>query len=402
MDPHYQLDLLGGLIQRDIAIEVVAGDSMAQAEVVKAKNVTYLNFRGDQNPRAPALVKMARVLKYYARLLQYAMTTDSRVFHIQWPNKFKYFDRTWLNLFYKCLGKKLVFTAHNVNAGVRDGTDSFLNRFTLRCQYCMADHIIVHTSRLKQELVDSFRQPPGKISVIPHGLNTVVLGHSQTRQSARQSLGLGPRQKVLLFFGNILPYKGLEHLIAALGLLVVQGWTDLRVIIAGRASANQAYWQSIQDRIRKGRLEAYLLQKIEFIPDSAIEILFKAADGLVLPYKYSTQSGPLFIAYAYGLPVIATDVGSFREDVVELKTGLICQPENPDDLASAIRRYFESSLYRDLDHRRQIIQDYANERYSWTKVGQMTAEVYSQVLPDGHGRKPQPVNPDTLKANKTI
>jgi glycosyltransferase involved in cell wall biosynthesis len=99
-----------------------------------------------------------------------------------------------------------------------------------------------------------------------------------------------------------------------------------------------------------------------------------------MPYRNIFQSGVLFLAYRFGLPVIATDVGSLREDVIEGKTGHICKPEDPDDLAKTIGRYFASDLFKDLENRRQQIRDYAHQRYSWSRIGEMTRKVYEKVM----------------------
>jgi glycosyltransferase involved in cell wall biosynthesis len=88
----------------------------------------------------------------------------------------------------------------------------------------------------------------------------------------------------------------------------------------------------------------------------------------------------LFLAYSFGLPVIASDVGSLREDVVEGETGFICRPEDPLDLAKKIERYFASSLYRNLDSRRGQIREYIQERHSWDAVGERTRSVYAEAL----------------------
>ena len=115
-----------------------------------------------------------------------------------------------------------------------------------------------------------------------------------------------------------------------------------------------------------------MIERIEYVPDADTEIYFKAADVLVLPYVHIFQSGVLFLGYNFGLPVIASDVGSLREDIVEGKTGFVCKPRDPVDLAKSIETYFSSELYRHLDARRQEIRDFANERYSWTRVGEIT------------------------------
>jgi glycosyltransferase involved in cell wall biosynthesis len=101
---------------------------------------------------------------------------------------------------------------------------------------------------------------------------------------------------------------------------------------------------------------------------------------VVIPYVEIFQSGVPFLSYSFGLPVIATDVGSLRNDVLEGKTGFLCRAKDPADLARAIRTYFASDLYRDLEMRRSEIREFANKRNSWTKVGEILTGVYRQEL----------------------
>ena len=77
---------------------------------------------------------------------------------------------------------------------------------------------------------------------------------------------------------------------------------------------------------------------------------------------------------------IATDVGSFGEDIIEARTGFVCKPSDPNDLALAIQKYFDSDLFRELEQRRQEIRDYALSRHSWEAVGELTRNVYSGLL----------------------
>ena len=103
----------------------------------------------------------------------------------------------------------------------------------------------------------------------------------------------------------------------------------------------------------------------------------------MLPYRHIYQSGVLFLGHSFGLPVLAADVGSLKDDIVEGKTGFVFRPEDPVDLAKAIERYFASDLYANLDSRRQEIRDYATERHSWDVVGQMTMSVYAGLASPG-------------------
>src|SRR5207237_8845369 len=152
---------------------------------------------------------MRRVLIYYLRLIVYAATAKPKLFHILWNNKFQLFDRTLLILYYKLLGKKIVLTAHNVNAGKRDSNDSWLNRLSLKIQYNLSNHVFVHTNGMKQELISDFRIPAGKISVIPFGINNTVPNTSLPTADAKRHLGTRKDNKTLLFFGNIAAYKGI-------------------------------------------------------------------------------------------------------------------------------------------------------------------------------------------------
>ena len=325
--------------------------------------------------------KVARVIAYYLRLICYAAAADPKVFHILWNNRFELFDRTVLTLYYRLLGKRLVLTAHNVNAGKRDGNDCWLNRFSLATQYRLVHHIFVHTDKMKRELALEFKVPGAKATVIPYGINNKVPDTALTSWEAKERLGLKRSDKALLFFGGITPYKGLEYAVRAVAELATSR-KDYRLIIAGRPRDDMAYWKSIEKEIAINRLNGQVIVRSEFIPDEDIEVYFKAADVLILPYTYIFQSGVLFLGYSFGLPVIAADVGSLREEIIEGQTGFLFDAENADDLADVIQSYFQSDLFNELDERRQWIRQYANDRYSWAKVAVATKTIYSELVED--------------------
>ena len=127
---HYLYGLVTGLAPiAELELEVVDSDR-AEGLFDGYKNVALFNLRGDQNPNRGPFEKAVRVLTYYYRLIKYAASTRSQIFHIQWLNKFEFFDRTVLIFYYKLLRKRLVFTAHNVNQAQRDGRPSFLDRLS--------------------------------------------------------------------------------------------------------------------------------------------------------------------------------------------------------------------------------------------------------------------------------
>jgi glycosyltransferase involved in cell wall biosynthesis len=376
-DKPYALGMGAALAAHGIRVDFIGSDEVDGPELCSPR-VNFLNLRGNQRRDAAYLVKAGRVLRYYGRLLRYAVSAEPRVFHILWNNYFELFDRVPLMLFYRALGRRVVFTAHNVNARKRDANDTFLNRLTLKIQYSLAQHIFVHTEKMKAELMADFGAAEEKVTIIPFGINNTLPNTSLTREEARRHFGLEARHKTLLFFGNIAPYKGLEHLVAALGALAKTD-PDYRLIIAGAVKNCAEYWKEIEKQVDEQGVRNLLLERIGFIPDDQAEKYFKAADVLLLPYNHVFQSGVLFLGYSFGVPIIATDVGSLREDILEGKTGFVCRPQDPVDLARSIEVYFASDLFRHLESRRPEIQRFANERYSWSKVAELTGKVYSSL-----------------------
>jgi D-inositol-3-phosphate glycosyltransferase len=223
--------------------------------------------------------------------------------------------------------------------------------------------------------------------VIPFGVNDTVPNTALTRNEARSRVGLDCSHKVLLFFGNIAPYKGLEHLVGALDRLG-RSCPECRLVIAGRPKGFESYWSNIQQDIDARGLTSKVVSRIEYVPDDELEVYFKAADVLVLPYLSVFQSGVLFLGYGFGLPAIVSDVGSLAHDVEEGSTGLVCRPGDADDLARTIERYFDSDLYESLEFRRQTICRLMSERHSWETVGAVTKRVYESLL--GSSENPAP------------
>jgi glycosyltransferase involved in cell wall biosynthesis len=377
-DRPYALGLVASLVARGLVVDLVGSDDLRAPEVCENERVRFLNLRGDQRPDASAWTKVRRLVLYYLRLIRYSWASEAPLFHILWNNKLEWFDRTLLQLYYRACGRRLVMTLHNVNREARDGTDTRLNRWTLRVQYRLSDHLFVHTRRMQAELERDYGVPGDKVTVIPFGINSTVPDTALTGTEARRRLGLSASDKIVLFFGNIAPYKGLQYLIDAMPRLA-ETLPECRLVIAGRPKP-ESHWRDLKQRIDALRLGARVLARIEYVPDAETEIYFKAADVLALPYVHVFQSGVLSLAYNFGLPVIAADVGSLKEDVAEAVTGFVCPPSDAAALVAALQRYFAHELYRDLSNRRGQIQRLGRELYSWDIVARLTSESYLRLL----------------------
>ena len=378
-DRPYAFGMAMALIARGMCLDVIGSKEVESPEMYTTPRLNFLKLQADPRQRVN-LARSCFASRFYVRLLRYAATTKAKIFHILWNNKVQFFDRTLLMLYYKMLGKKIVFTAHNVNAGKRDGNDSFLNRLTLKAQYRIADHIFVHTELMKKELLQEFGVKSSAVTVIPFGINNSVPNTDLTPAEAKQRLGIENGTKTVLFFGSIRPYKGLERLVPAF-LKVAEHNPDYRLIIAGQVRKGcEQYLQNILQEVDAHPSRDQVIKMLHFVPDSETELYFKAADVVVLPYVEIFQSGVLFLAYSFGLPAVVSDIGSFRDDVVEGENGFLYDPQDPNSLARTIEKYFASNLYANLDKRREGICAAALQAHSWETVGRITRGVYEQLL----------------------
>jgi D-inositol-3-phosphate glycosyltransferase len=387
IDRPYVFGLAMELISKGAALDVIGSDGLDFPEFHGKARLNFLNLQGSQRADVALFRKVFRLSMYYAKLIRYGATAKPKIFHILWNNKFEMFDRTLLTLYFRLLRKKIILTVHNVNQGKRDSRDTYLNRLTLRIQYRMADHIFVHTESGKLELGEEFSVPGARVTVIPFGINNAVPNTNLSRSEAKQRLGIEDDKKAILFFGRITRYKGLEYLIAAFRDVLARS-EDYRLIIAGRPENDyQRYWSAIQEGIQEEVRRGRILLRTDHIPDGEIEVYFKAADVLVLPYRRIYQSGVLFLGYSFGLPILAADLDALKDEIVEGKTGFVFKSEDPVDLARAIEEYFASDLFKGLADRRQQIRDFATERHSWDVVGQMTMHVYANSLRESSSKK---------------
>ena len=326
-----QTDYLYGIVSglsaiQSLEIEVVDSDS--SVGVVDAfPRTTLFNLRGDNLSPQSLFAKAWYIDKYYLRLIWYTAHTRSEIFHIQWENSISLIDRTVLILYYKMFDKKLVHTAHNIYKDDRDGRATFLSWISLKIMYHLMDCIIVHTQKMKEELCSLFNLSPEKVVVIPHGINNRIPRRGLSQKEAREKLGIESTAHAILFFGQIDEYKGVEKLIDAASLLVREN-PEIVLIIAGKPKRELKYAEKLKSQAANNLPGKNVLFRLQFIPVDEVETYFAAADCLVLPYKKIFQSGVIFLAYRFGLPIIATDVGSFHEDVIDGVTGFICKPDD--------------------------------------------------------------------------
>ena len=252
-DRPYALGLAQSLADEGISLDFISSDFLESVDLRANPRVRVLNLRGDMNPDAPTLSKVGRVLRYYLRLIRYAFSAEPKIFHILWNNKVELIDRTIMIWYYRLCGRRIVMTVHNVNIRKRDGNDNAVNRMTLRMQYRACEHLFVHTERMKRDLVDDFSVSAAKVSIIPFGINSTVPDTGISSKEARARFDLSSDEQVLLFFGNIAPYKGVEFLVDAMES-IEHRLPRVRLIIAGRPKGAESYWKGLEERIEASGL----------------------------------------------------------------------------------------------------------------------------------------------------
>ncbi|KAF0195979.1 MAG: glycosyl transferase group 1 [Bacteroidetes bacterium] len=330
-------------------------------------------------PRSsPLYVKATNTLRFYFLQIWFLISKKRRVVHFQWLDRFIYIDRIILPLVARLSGHRVVLTVHNINAGKRDNRDSFGNRISLKILYHLAHRLIVHTAKSKEELMAEFPVKESKIAVIKHGMNNRVTISGLDTREARKRLQIGENEKVVLFFGNIDYYKGLDILLDSFSELPDGFLSETRLLIAGNSKSPE-YSSIIGDKINAQRIKDRVTASFGYIRDEDVEMYFMAADCIVLPYRNIYQSGVVFMAYTFGLPLIVADIGNFRNDIVEGKTGYLINMEEPGQVSKTLMKYFESEMYRNLPETREDIKKWAWQNYSWDAIGAETRKVYESI-----------------------
>jgi glycosyltransferase involved in cell wall biosynthesis len=215
--------------------------------------------------------------------------------------------------------------------------------------------------------------------VVLMGINNLVPKTGITQTEARRKLGIAENAHVVLFFGYINQYKGTDVLLDAVARMANDD-PALTLLLAGQYKCSPAYRQTIETLIAHISPTIPVKTYFEYVATERVEEFFAAADCVALPYRSIFQSAVIFLAYRFGVPLVAADVGSFREDILEGETGFLCPPNDAPALAAAIRTYFSSKLFLQKAQTRTRIAQWAEEKYSWNAIGKRTAGIYSNLL----------------------
>lgn len=267
----------------------------------------------------------------------------------------------WFNFALPLLGDHpLVLTVHDVTKHVGERNRQPQWSFDSGCY--RARERIVHAPQVKELLLQRLSIPSSTVHVIPH----ILIGDSSETVGAN----VRDEEPLVLFFGRIWEYKGLDYLIRAEPFITSQV-PQARIAIAGQGEDFGRYRRMM---IHPERFIIYN----EYTSDEKRAELFRRASVVVLPYIEASQSGVIPIAYRFGKPVVATTVGGLPDMVDHGQTGYLVPPRDATALAESIVLLLQSKELRSRfgeNGRRKVNTECAPER-----VGRMTRLVYHQAV----------------------
>lgn len=242
---------------------------------------------------------------------------------------------TWLSLMPSLVGRRPVLvTVHDAFRHPGDTQSSIMPLAVTDLFHRQATRLIVHGESIRALLTQRSKRPNSEIDIVPHP------ALRRYTEIARRE-GLPPRNADgrfrLLFFGRIMTYKGLPHLLDALDILGPDH-PEIELTIAG----NGPGYDDVEDRLEAPSIH---LQR-GFVPEAEVARLFMETDLVVLPYVEASQSGILAMAAAFGRPVLVTDVGELGEIARATGMGLIVPPADSGALALAIQKVMKDDRLR--------------------------------------------------------
>lgn len=254
-------------------------------------------------------------------------------------------------------GRPAVATLHNLVP--HDRSHRVLQPLLVRLLRRM-DAIVVHSAAMRETLLDRVAVRPEAVHVMPHPVEPKLGVAGPTREQARSLLGIPADAPLVLAFGAIRAYKGLDVALAALGHL-----PDVHLLVAGEPWGP---WEPYAATARRLGVAGRLHERLGFIPDGEVATLFAAADLAVYPYlNFEAASGAAATAIAHGTPLVASRLGGFPELV---GPDALAEPGDAEGLAAAIRRVLA----------RPEAGRPSNGPLTWPEAGRWTTRLYHALL----------------------
>lgn len=280
--------------------------------------------------------------------------------------------RYWLPFMGPCLGTilrrikknkhtKIICIADNIFPHEKRPGDKAFTKYFLK----PIDGFITMSEKVLADLHKFAKGKPAQF--VPHPLYD-NFGEKISKEESREKLHINLNDKVILFFGFIRKYKGLDILLNAMKLLKQNPFTqNIKLLIAGEFYEDE---KNYQDLLNDTLIKDNLIIHTEFISDSMVKYYLCAADCVIQPYRNATQSGVTPLAYHFEIPMIVTNVGGLPSLVPDRKVGLIAEP-NAESIAEKVKEYFDLGEEFFLPHLRE-----EKKKYSWEVMVDKILKIY--------------------------
>jgi glycosyltransferase involved in cell wall biosynthesis len=273
-----------------------------------------------------------------------------------------------LCIIFKIRRKPIVFTIHNVLPHERSPFFYCLSRLL----FSLGDHFIVHSRLNRQQLIDFYGISSDQVSLIPHGPLDLQVNTKADRNKIRSELGFLPEHQVVLLFGAIRPYKGIDTALSAFARVKAEN-PSARLLIAGKLWQR---WQPYEEQIKRYGIEANVVTRLEYIPSAEVHRFFCASDLVLLPYRhFDSQSGVGGTAVSFRKPLIVAKVGGLPDLVVDQRA--VIPPADPQALAEAIAGCLKNPARL---MKMAADADTIAQRLSWNGIAKRTIAVYESLI----------------------
>jgi glycosyltransferase involved in cell wall biosynthesis len=243
----------------------------------------------------------------------------------------------------------------------RFGDRPFTNYFLKSC-----DAFITMSEKVMADLRQFQKTKPALL--ISHPLYD-NFGEIISKQVARKHLGLPENEKIVLFFGFIRHYKGLDILLEAMADNKVKA-TGVKLLVAGEFYEDE---KPYREKIEILNIKDQLILKTDFIQDSEVKYYLCAADAVIQPYRNATQSGVTPLAYHFEKPMVVTNVGGLPSLVPDGKVGLVAEPK-PKAIAEGILKFYQLGEEYFIPHLRK-----EKQKYSWGKLTEAICNLAEKI-----------------------
>lgn len=316
---------------------------------------------------AEAIIDSVNPLSWYATARRVVELKPDLVLFNWWNPFFGAVHRTIAKAVKQKTNALTMFVCENLISHESRGWESYMTRLAL--QY--GDVYMALSASVKQEIEAMFPGKPVYQTSVPI-YDCYQMESALTKEGARTRLGIHSSH-VLLFFGYIREYKGLDVLLTAMPS-IIRDTPDAHLLIVGESYEPIQKYESLIDELG---IRDHVTLVNRFVANEEVGQYYAAADVVILPYRTATQSGILNIAYGFDLPVIVTGVGGLAEFVKEGETGFVVPPEQPKAIAAAVKKFYRDFSGFDFVSRIRL----HNRTNDFEKLRDQFAEIFSTLRP---------------------